>query len=338
MEVTDLLDTLAQRDDDTTRINAAFSDLKFSSVAPETGQARKSLVVGDNNYALTTKGYETLLDALNIPVAYAKRCPASLLDSNVNFWLNSKGSDTFSALISGSTGKIRSFINPNYTYIPSVEVMRRVLASADSQEVSLQAPVVEDDVVKVSFTTEFATGGNVGDITGYGLSVVHSDSWHVAPRFDTFALRLACTNGMTVPVAGRKFRVSGKSEEDLFIQVEEFSQAAFEQIAALAAGFEALRSQRVENVNKLINKICQENKLPRKVREILLSTLGSASFLATLTDGNVSSMYDVANLLTWVGSHSTELSEDHRLHLQMIAGSISTTGDTRCSHCGSTVE
>ena len=328
----DILDKLQERADNTERISASFSDVKFKA-EPQ----RKFLLVGDDEYTLTEDGYGTLLKEVNVPKGYANRMPVALLEDNVNFWLRQRTDTMFSALINNDTGRIRSFMNPNYEYVPTVDVFREV-ANKMGTDWNLHDVEITDSVVKVAFTTDRQSGVAVGDVSDAGLSLVHSDAWTVAPRFDSYLLRLVCTNGQTRPVTGRKFRVSGNDRESILEQVTQFTDIAIDQLELMISGYERLRHHKVENTTRIVARICQENKLPSKVREALVLTLSSENFLATLDEGAMGTMFGVVNLLTWVGTHNMEINESHRNHLREIAGSISSTGQTRCDSCGSSVE
>lgn len=325
-----ILERLQERDDNTTRIVTSYSDLRFQAEP-----TKKYLYVADNEYTLTDEGYKTLLNEVNVPVGYANRMPVTLLEDNVNFWLRQRSDQQFAALTNGD--RIRTFMNPGYEYVPTVEVFRAV-AEKMGTEWDLRNTEISDTVVKVAFTTGLESGGNVGDVSAAGLSLVHSDAWVVAPRFDSYMLRLVCTNGMTTPVTGRKFRVSGSDRESILEQVGQFTDIAVDNLASMIQGYERLRDQTVQNVSRLIDRICKENRLPSKVREVLILTQTSQGFLSTMNSSTLDSMHDVVNLLTWVATHNSEINESHRQHLREIAGNISTTGNTRCDSCGSAVE
>lgn len=329
----EILDKLQERADNTTRISAPYSDVRFHA-EPQ----RKSLIIADEEYVLTEDGYDTILKEVKVPKGYAKRMPVVLLEDNVNFWLRQRAEDDmFSALINPETKKIRSFMNPDYEYVPTVDVFREV-ANQMGTDWNLHDVEITDSLVKVAFTTDRQSGVAVGDVSDAGLALVHSDSWVVAPRFDSFLLRLVCTNGQTRPVTGRKFRVSGNDRESILEQVGQFTEIAVDQLEQMIRGYELLRHNRVENASRIISRICQENKLPSKVREALILAQSSPNFLATLDEDAMSTMFGIVNLLTWVATHNLEVSEGHRNHLREIAGQISATGDTRCDSCGSAVE
>lgn len=326
----EILDRLQERDDNTTRIAASYADVRFQAEP-----TKKYLYVGEEEYTLTEDGYKTLMNDVNIPMGYAKRMPVALLDDNVNFWLRQRSDQQFAALTNGN--RIRSFMNPSYEYVPTVEVFRTV-AEKMGTDWNLHNVEINDSLVKVAFTTDIESGGLVNDVSAAGLSLLHSDSWVASPRFDSYMLRLVCTNGMTQPVNGRKFRVSGSDRESILEQVGQFTEIAQDNLATMIAGYERLRNQQIENVARLLDRICKENRLPSKVREVLILTQTSQGFLSTMESSSLTTMHDVVNLLTWVSTHNGELNEAHRQHLREIAGNISTTGNTRCDSCGSAVE
>lgn len=327
-----ILETLEKRAENTERIAAPYSAVRFVA-EPQ----RKFLTVEDKEYTLTEDGYDTLLKTVHVPKGYANRMPVTLLEENVNFWIRQKNNEMFSALVNKETDRIRSFMNPNLSYVSTIDVFNEV-ATHVGTDWELRNYEITDSVVKVAFTTDRESGGHVGDVSAAGLSLVHSDSWMVAPRFDSYLLRLVCTNGQTRPVSGRKFRVTGSDREGILEQVGQFTEISVENLELMIAGYERLRDQHVDNVARIVQRICQENNLPSKVREALILTMQSPTFLATMPESNMGTMFDVVNLLTWVATHNQEIPDNHRMHLREIAGSISATGETRCESCGSSVD
>lgn len=316
---------MQKRDDNTVPIIATHDTVKVNDKNP------KLIDVAGKEYNLTDDAFKSLCEKLKVPYSYAKRSP--LISSDLNYWLGRKGQDAFLAL-SDQNDNVRAFMDSSHTYVPSVEIVRAVVNIFSSHDWEVRGSSISGPVVKVDITSGKQGGAALGDITDAGISIVHSDSWSVGTRFDSYLLRLACLNGQVAPVHGRKFRVSGQTVEQIINQVGEFAELAFSQLDDMLAGYERLREKNVENIPNILTRIVKENGLPSKVLKALLEASMAPAFLATVPNSRVVNMLDVLNILTWVGTHNQELSENHRKRLQLIAGHLSITGHHRCDGCG----
>jgi hypothetical protein len=324
----ELMVKLEERDTNTERVFFDFKDLSYE------GGALKSLSLGSDKFKLSSDSFGNLCKILDVPKSFANRCDKSLQEQIFNH-LFEKRKGTNSSLLTNKEA-VRSFLSPEYPYVSSFKVVETEINQHDGEfEVGnyhLDSSVLEF----VAFTPEFDQDVIDSPVRG-GLRTVHADSWSVFPRFDTYLYRVICTNGALSPLSHRKFRVSGKSEDEILQQVKEFVTISLQQIPDMFNGFLALENSHVDNYRNLVRKVCLENKLPRKVRELIEDTASDPLFLSTIR-GSINSMYDVVNLLTYVASHSQEISETHAEHLLSIAGNIMLHNSIRCVSCGGVVD
>lgn len=323
-----LMEKLEKRDKDTERVFFDYKDLTFS------GGQGKLLQIGSEQYGLHDESFTALCRVLDVPKPFASRCDKDLQDQIFNNLIQKRSGTMFSML--AEENRVRSFLSPDYPYVSTFKVVETELNEYDG-ELEVGNYHLDDNVLEfVGFTPAFDQTIIDSPVRG-GLRVVHSDAWTVFPRFDAYLYRVLCTNGLISPLEHRKFRVSGKSESEVLDQVREFVSIALQQIPAMFEGFLALEDLKVENFVSFIRKICLENKLPKKIREILIETSATPEFKSTVR-GGIKTMYDVVNLLTYVASHNDSLSEAHREHLHSIAGSLTLTQSARCNSCGGAVE
>jgi len=323
-----LLEKLELRDKNTERVFFDFKDLSF------VGGNQKALTLGSESYNLGDESFTTICRVLDIPKVFANRCDKPLQENIFNHLMSKREGTMFSMLTEGD--RVRSFLSPQYPYVSSFKVVETELEQYGS-ELEVGNYHLDDNVLEfVAFTPEFDQNVIDSPVRG-GIRIVHSDSWSVFPRFDAYLYRVLCTNGLISPLEHRKFRVSGKSEDDVLEQVKEFVTIALQQIPAMFDGFLALEGLKIENFTAMIRKICVENRLPKKIREILVETSVTPEFKATIRN-NIHTMYDLVNLFTYVASHNTDLSEAHREHLHEIAGNMTLHQSTRCGSCGGSVE
>lgn len=322
---TKFVELLQKKSDDTKHINFSFDDIEVTG--------RKSLRIGDELYGLSDSGLESFVEVLEIPKPYAKRCPDELFMDNVNFWLKDRRDTAFSALVENNV--IRNFVKPEYPYIPFADVWSEVEAALGSDFEIANSTIGEDFVSVVALTPRHETE-IVDSVVQGGMQFTYSDSWTQFPDFSTYLYRLICSNGMTHPVKENiKFRVSGKSYTEIFGTMKTFVNKAVDNLGGMIHGLEALNDDSVTNIVAVIKRICDENGLPKKIREALIEAASTKAFLQTIPDEQITTMYDIINLVTYVGSHNRDISEDHRQHLLNIGGNAAVNHATRCSSCGS---
>jgi hypothetical protein len=326
----DLLTALEKRDKETKRVDFRFSDAKFDN------KEKKVLKVGSDQLFLTPNSFDELCEVTEFPKPYAKRCPSELQKHNINFWMDKRGGTMHSALVEGDT--IRTFMNPSYPYVSTHKVVDAAFSEhAEEFEVAGNWQVDDAAVEFITFTPEFDKQIVDSGVRG-GLRFLHSDSWSLFPRFDTYIYRVLCTNGAVSPLEHKKFRVSGKSELEILTQVRSYVKTSLEQIPTMLEGFLESQNVVVDNFVALIGRICVENKLPKKLRDLLVNTAATPEFLSTIQGQKITTLHDIVNLFSYVASHSKSISAEHREHLASIAGNIMLHNSTRCVSCGGVVD
>lgn len=291
--------------------------------------------VRGNDYSVSKNGLDSLLEVLDIPKPYANRCPEDFLVNTMNFWIKQKEDNPYALLAENNV--IRNFIKPEYPYIPIAQVWGEIENSLGNSFEIANSYIGEDSVTAVALTPTYEKKV-VDSVVQGGVQFTYSDSWSEFPSFDTYLHRLVCSNGMTAPVRERmKFRISGKSYTEIFGTMKVFLNKAVDNISGMIEGLELLNNDEVTNVRAVIKKICEENGLPKKIYSALLEAASAKEFLQTIPDERITTMHDVINLVTYVGSHNNDLTSDHRSNLLTIGGNSALYHAERCSSCGSAV-
>jgi hypothetical protein len=294
----DLMEKLELLDKNTHREHFLFKDTKFGF-----NDSGKFLAIGDNEVHLGKDSFAALCGTLDIPTPYASRCPQDEQARMLNFWMGQRKDIMHSALITND--EIRSFMDAKYTYVPTARIFGAISDMLPEDflvgNYGMQSGALEAQIFSPEYTQDVVDS----EIRG-GLRMVYSDAWTVAPKFDTYLYRVRCTNGLVSPIAGRKFRVAGKSEMELIQQVREYVAVSLDQMPNMFAGFLDLELQKVDNWIATVRKICLENKLPKKVADILVATADMIEFKMTIR-GGIHSMHDVVNLFTYVATHNQTL-------------------------------
>lgn len=323
---TSFVDMLKQKAEDTQHYHFPFSKFRMLDM--------NTVEVNGSTHGITAGGVESLLDVLDIPKPYAKKCPDDFFLQTVNFWASERKDTYWSLLAEGDN--VRAFMKPEYPYIPTYDIWTEV-TNALGDGFTVQSKIVKDDVVEVVALSDKYDTKVVDSVVQGGMKFIFSDSWSVFPSFDTYLYRLICSNGMTSPVRGNKLRVSGKSRGEIISVSKEFISKSVLQIPDMIAGLQMLADDEVTNVASTIRRICLENRLPNKIYTILMEWSDRQDFLATIPNHRVQTMHDIINLITYVASHHRDITEDHRDHLFNIGGSAALHHTTRCTSCGSSV-
>lgn len=322
--MTTIQEYITDRDMATKHYRFMLGEMKYDNNA---------IIYNDTKYDLTENASEQLCDLLGVPKAYADRCPEELKSTTLNYWLNLRREMMWAGLFEGDS--LRSFMSPSYAYVPSIQIFEAVQECLP-EEMEIGNWDIKGDVLEyVGFSPNYDTH-IVDSPVRAGLRVLYSDAWSIFPKFDSYLCRIACLNSAITPITSKKFRVSGKSSGELVEQSREYVKEAVSQIEPMISGFANLAEIEVSNFISLIGKICAENGLPKKLRTLIIESVDNQQFKSTVS-GEMRTMYDVINLLTWVASH-TDVTDAHREHLFAIAGSAMVHNTTRCDSCGGAVE
>ncbi len=321
-------DKLRLRSDNTSHISFQLGDVKFSS-----GKVPSVSILG-SDYALTEGSFRQIAEQTNIPVPYARRIPDDLLAYTVNYFLNGSRDNHLSALV--EDGRLRSFVRANTPYVSNIEMFEAV-KQATGEEFDIKYAKISDTKTSFSILPDKYKESIDGSNLFGGVKVTFSDAWDVHPSIDSYIWRELCANGMINEIEKKKFRVTNSSHGDVLRQIRDFSYLAIEKLPDLFENFTHLIDEKVDDYSKVLRSIVLEYKLPNKVFTRLLFWAVSPDFLATITGEKIKNMNDIVNLITYTGSHDSELTPEIRQRLMEIGGNLTLTHHERCGSCGSSV-
>jgi len=330
--VKDFKEILQQKDDETQSVFIDFEDMKAKAF--NSGVSLISKKSGE--FALTNNSFDQMTELLDIPLPYAHRIPDELLVHNFNYMINSMSNYRVRALVDDS-GLVRSFSDANLPHVGFADLFKAVELAVPG-EYELKYADVRHDSVSFALLPDNLQHENLLESKIFGgVKVKFSDSWGFSPSFDALIWREICANGMTSNLRSKKFRMSGKSEDEIIHQAKYFTGLALESLPDMVEGYMHLAEEKVENPRRLVTSMAAQLGIPQKVIKILLDTMDNSEFLSTIPDGKITDMSDVINLLTWVGTHNTALSEDWLDKLQGFAGKIALDHHEYCGSCGNVV-
>lgn len=139
-----------------------------------------------------------------------------------------------------------------------------------------------------------------GDLVRAGISLTFSPIGVVAPEVESYALRLACTNGMTstLGIAQYKFNGNGDGDGDqnIWSWLRGSIKGAFKSFSHVVEGWQQLMGEGIppENRAAVLEGLIRQAKLPHQVAEEV-----EARALANPP----ANAWDAMNLITWASSH-----------------------------------
>lgn len=317
---------LLDRESKTDTVSFQYGDAKVRPVGDDV-----IMTIGDDEFKLSDNAFRQLAGTLEIPIPFAKKIDDQLFDYNFNYLLAHNKEEFKNALVIDD--RVRSFADPGNPYVSSNRVFETLAETFDGD---FDLKYIKLDDTKMTFSMlphQYKESIDGSNLFG-GLKVAYSDAWAIFPSIDAYIWRELCTNGMIDKLDGHKFRVSGKTEDQILSQITSYAQLSLEKIPTLFANFEKLLEEKVDDYKKMIARICVEYKLPNKVRERLLFWAEQIEFLMTISGQKIENMHDIVNLITWTGSHDAELSQENRNLLLEIGGSLTLKHDERCGSCG----
>lgn len=167
----------------------------------------------------------------------------------------------------------------------------------------------------------------VGDLTKAGVRVGQDVKRNLAPWVQPFAYRLWCTNGMEVRDDGLRIDARGATLEQVMVEFEHVADRAFKMAEDSIAAFYDLRSQPLDNPERVLVRIADEERIPDRTVSNLLDRIPTLT--APIT------MFDLVNLISNEANNPANGREGGRLVLQRAAGAVVAQHAERCSHCQS---
>ena len=154
---------------------------------------------GLQQLGLTEVARRQLADKLRIPFAYFKRMQEeqpSLLDANVNTWLDTEGSET--RMIRTLDGNVRAVLSRRYRPIDNWQVAQWVLpllnAFGDARVES--CALTETRMFLKLVTARITEEVSPGDLVQAGVVISNSEVGHGSLSIQPLVFRLRCSNGL----------------------------------------------------------------------------------------------------------------------------------------------
>jgi|JI10StandDraft_1071094.scaffolds.fasta_scaffold08724_5 hypothetical protein len=277
----------------------------------------------------TEDGLNALAQWTSFPQSFFDRIDTDLKADWLNELLHRK--QTRGVVRLGERTGIISVMAPNQLPIdPSliIGVATEVLGrDALVVESSMTASSFDLDVVTV--TTDLGDP-QVGDITRGGLRYSLNLGQNLAPKVSPYHYRLWCTNGASRFVEMAKIDARGLDSVDLLAELEAKSRLAYEMVTREVDAMYALRSEKVSNPERTLNRMAAEHGLSDRLRIHAITALPSM-----VDDVNDVSMFDLINAVSHLANSPKVRTRGARLSLESFGATVIAQHIERCASCQS---
>ncbi len=177
-----------------------------------------------------------------------------------------------------SDGTIKAFVSPTYTAISDSLLGSMILHSTQNSDGLI--PVIRANLTDktVSYAIRICdpfkpqTNDSVGDIWG-GIFIQNSGVGFASLSINLHLMRLACTNGMTAPVADATLyrrRHIGNPEEDLWSNITQILQNIPDKLCLAVRNLRQAQNIKVFDAKQAIEAIIKQAHMPKKLVEPFL--------------------------------------------------------------------
>ena len=274
----------------------------------------------------THEGVKAFGAWLDVPTKFLERIEADMQQYVLTNLLQRAGGEAHVIYTSDGIQMVR---DPGLKLIPPVklvEVAERVIDPVapvrdfwvNGEEFRLDVFVPED------FDRGIGGDRKVGDLTRGGIRIFQNVKNNLAPTVSEFLYRLVCTNGMEVVDERLKVDARGASVEEVLAEFEIMADRAFRRVEGTIESFYEMRDQPLDNPERTIFRIADEQGLPNRTATNLAQTAP--------TMGDDPTMFDLVNLIT-NQANDPALRAGVARNLQRTGGRVVMNHADRCSHC-----
>lgn len=342
-----------------TDLDQEHSVLRLSEGTPVQAKPDK-LIVGDHNLTLADHGWNRLAAFCSAPGAYWSQIAPEFRTEIANYHLKDRfGSQSqsppseWAAIAQG--GHFLGFRKATLVHLSYADVLRAVMTALGAEASAFTTHRVATDVdsIQVELTTErHSEQVAVGDVVQGGIAISHSFLGSQPTTVDLFALRLRCTNGLSVRHCvghvsisrSRRLKQTGeKSRTDALAQIQRMTHERMRHLSALLRNLGKLPEALVESAS--------DRQATQAMRAFLMPSLRATHLWSDqLWDqmllpawqhphGGNGELHEFAaiNTITYVSTHRSELTFRQQRTLARLAGLLAFRRIHVCPRCHSAV-
>ena len=326
-----VFDEIRQLEQGISRLKAAPKEIQM----PDSGEIQ----IHSQNFTLDSEAQKCLARFIQCPVGFFESVPVDLRAFITNrLLLTIKPEPIHLILLNDS--QIIGFSDAKLISLCATEVLETVLAvipenaQAELEKLSVRRLKLTPNALELDITTpRVSEEVCVGDIVAAGISIYHSSSGMFATQISTYLHRLACQNGMLVPVCRddkrlRVRRLEGLkfSKKEMIENVRRIGQMAWEELSLKLQAFASLSNNRVDP-EAVLADLVKRMHLNKKVSGALREALCEDEL------GRNETQMGVINALSRVATHYPGLNQGFRRRLMEASGVLSQEQVHRCPTC-----
>ena len=297
------------------------------------------LVTPNGQLRVAESGSKALAKLSGIPPDFFPRCPLRLQAAMFNgLWpVAAKHQKEQVGLVVRKDDLLVGIVDPRLALLSGAAVAEAVLEA--------RPPEIGQDHLEIS---EFRLNGRlslslvsrqvqseprVGDVVRGGVDIVHSDIGEFATQISSHLLRLACRNGMLLPICQHEQRLRVRraaegNEETTLDKIREIASLAWTELDVKLGALRTLADETVNDPAALVRAIARKAGLNQAVTAEVLAALSADEM------GDGGAAFDVINAFARVGTHSEQISQRTRRRMGELSGALIAERMERCPSCG----
>ena len=308
------------------------------------------IMTGEREYRLEEEGFRRLCSRFHAPADYLTRLHpdlrARVLESHFRegYLASSKLTDATSNILSRN-GAFLNLCRADLLALDSSAVLQGVQDGVGEEAVYLEVQDcrIRDEGFCIDIVSpRMADEVRVGDVIEGGIRVEHSFVSEFATTMQSYVVRLKCKNGLVQREcsSGKRGPRSKPRTRRLPRDRVDARAAQQEQIRRLAAEIWGQLREKLDAINRLKDEPFEIKKLERFLRQARLYSNRLMKLLEeawTNQEGNDPTAFGVLNALTWIATHSDQITFRQRTQLARLAGIFAGRAIHFCPHCFSDI-
>jgi hypothetical protein len=157
----------------------------------------ETINVGNEKHNMKEVAQVEMAFRLGIPIFYLRKCSPDVQAYNMNHWIKKERNDELFVRFDGD--EVRAIFTPRYIPVDNIVILRRLEQMGFKQDASVQCHI-DGEFMLLNIPNNEGTFKILKDAMTPGISIQNSEVGLAAIGMSAYILRLACTNGLIVPV------------------------------------------------------------------------------------------------------------------------------------------
>ena len=321
---------------------------KLEVVTHKNGSSVTQILIPDTDPVaarVTDHTHSQIATHVGVPKTYYDRLreeAPSLLDTNVNHWLQNPGAPT-RRMVRTLDGNARAFLSDRYRRLDNYDLMTELLPTLGRTDLDLDVmgrdcslEVTENKLYMKMLSKRITANVKVNDTVQAGLCIQNSEIGMGTISVVPFTYRLVCLNGMVHEDFGQKRRHVGRAAQDTDNAYELYSDATlslddkafFAKVKDTVVGiltqvsFEKIVKQMMLSTEALLEAPIEAVEVLQNTYKGQITDDSKASILNNLISGGDLSMWGLVNAVTATAHQDTTISYDRATDLETLGGTL----------------